>query len=212
MWFLFEIPDTLLIVLGLVFLLIIVVMFIVFKSHGKVKPISENDRYDYDEAEVKEIREEDLTTEQKEAKDELEKVFNQMSEDLDKQKVSEEAIDSFEKEQEENAIISYQELLEHAEKLKNRPVKYEKVYLEKSEKTDEVKSKPAQVKKSFRSSDIVSPIYGVQSNKNMVRQKRDTKRNKSDIISKAYEQESFEKEETQNLDFLNSLKEFRKNL
>lgn len=212
MCFLFEIPDALLIVLGLVFLLIIGVMFIVFKSHNKVKPISEDDRYDHEEIEVKKIPEEELTTEQKEAKEELEKVFNQMSEDLDKQKVSEDVIDSFEKEQEENAIISYQELLAHAEKLKKQPIKYEKVNIEKSEKIDVVKSKPNVQKKSFRSSDIVSPIYGVQSNKNMVRRKKDTNKNKRDIISKAYEQESFEKEETQNLDFLNSLKEFRKNL
>ena len=236
MYFLFEMPDVFLIVLGLVFLLIIGVLFIVFKSHNKVKPISEDDRYDHDEIEIKKISSDELTAEQKQAKDELEKVFNQMSEDLDKQKVSEEVIDSFEKEQEENAIISYQELLEHAEKLKNQPVKYEKAQLEKprkvefekprtiefekprkteavrSEKVEVIDSKPVKTKKSFKSSDIVSPIYGVQSNKNMVRQKKDTNRKKSDIISKAYEQESFEKEETQNLDFLNSLKEFRKNL
>lgn len=219
MYFLFEIPDAFLIVLGLVFLLIIGVLFIVFRSRNKVKPISDDDRYDQEVIEVKKISEDDLTAEQKEAKEELEKVFNQMSEDLDKQKVSEEVIDTFEKEQEENAIISYQELLEHAEKLKKKPVEYEKVDLESSkgveiqkpEKIDVI-DKPLKTKKSFKSSDIVSPIYGVQSNKNMVRQKKNTNRKKSDIIGKAYEQESFEKEETQNLDFLNSLKEFRKNL
>ena len=66
--------------------------------------------------------------------------------------------------------------------------------------------------KGFKSSDIVSPIYGVQSNRNMVKQKNSTKVKKSDIISKAYNEKEFEMEKTQNIEFLNSLKEFRKNL
>ena len=65
---------------------------------------------------------------------------------------------------------------------------------------------------SFKNSDIVSPIYGIQSNKNMVRHKNSSKNENRDIISKAYEEDLFEEEKTQNLDFLNSLKEFRNKL
>ena len=46
----------------------------------------------------------------------------------------------------------------------------------------------------------------------MVRHKNSSKNENRDIISKAYEEDLFEEEKTQNLDFLNSLKEFRNKL
>ena len=46
----------------------------------------------------------------------------------------------------------------------------------------------------------------------MIKKKNDSKREKNDIISKAYGSKEFDNEKTQNLDFLNSLKSFRKNL
>ena len=220
MYLLFEIPDSVLIVIGIIIALFIAIIAIIVKvTTRKVKPIDEDERYDNDEKIV--IPEEERTEEQKKAKEELEMVFNQMNADLEKQKNEVSDIDDFEREQEENAIISYQELLAHAEKLKQEASKYEKIAEEKADtkikditKKKEVRDNISieEKKKAFRSSDIVSPIYGIQSNKNMVRQKKSSKSKKSGIISKAYEQERFEKEETQNLDFLNSLKEFRKNL
>ena len=220
MYLLFGIPDSVLIVIGIIIALFIAIIAIIVKvTTRKVKPIDEDERYDNDEKIV--IPEEERTEEQKKAKEELEMVFNQMNADLEKQKNEVSDIDDFEREQEENAIISYQELLAHAEKLKQEASKYEKIAEEKADtkikditKKKEVRDNISieEKKKAFRSSDIVSPIYGIQSNKNMVRQKKSSKSKKSGIISKAYEQERFEKEETQNLDFLNSLKEFRKNL
>ena len=222
---LFEIPDSVLIIIGIIVVLIIAIIAIIVRaSSRKVKPIDEEERYDRDEFSVieetskndeEEIDEEEVF-ERKKAKDELERVFNQMSADLEieKQKAEIDSIDDFEREQEENAIISYQELLAHAEKLKEEVSMYEKIAEEKANmNVEEVTSKKknrdiderSNPKKAFKSSDIVSPIYGIQSNKNMVRQKRPRRGNLSD-------QERFEKEETQNLDFLNSLKEFRKNL
>mgnify|MGYP003301349475 CR=1 FL=1 len=158
------------------------------------------------------------TDEQIKAKEELQKVFNQMNADLEKQKTEVNDIDDFEREQEENAIISYQELLAHAEKLKKEADEYEKIAEEKANtKMNDAINKKEEIdkvsieekKKAFRSSEIVSPIYGIQRNKNMVRQKKSSNNRKSGIIGKAYGQERFEKEETQNLDFLNSLKELQ---
>ena len=223
MYLLFEIPDSVLIVIGIIIVLIIAIIAIVIKaSSRKVKPIDEDERYDSgEEFNTFDEEDKDRTEEQIKAKEELQKVFNQMNADLEKQKNEVSDIDDFEREQEENAIISYQELLAHAEKLKKEADEYEKIAEEKANtkmgdaiNRKEVRDKVTieEKKKAFRSSEIVSPIYGIQSNKNMVRQKKSSNSKKSGIIGKAYEQERFEKEETQNLDFLNSLKEFRKNL
>lgn len=223
MYLLFEIPDSVLIVIGIIIVLIIAIIAIVIRaSSRKVKPIDENERYDSGEEFITFDEEhEERSDEQIKAKEELQKVFNQMNADLEKQKNEVSDIDDFEREQEENAIISYQELLAHAEKLKKEADEYEKIAEEKANtkmgdaiNRKEVRDKVTieEKKKAFRSSEIVSPIYGIQSNKNMVRQKKSSNSKKSGIIGKAYGQERFEKEETQNLDFLNSLKEFRKNL
>ena len=221
-----EIPDGVIAIAGIIVVLIIVIISIIVKvSNRKIKPISEDDRYDNDEIHVEKIEPEDLTDEQKKAKEELEKVFNQMNADLENQKPTPDDIDVFEREQEENAIISYQELMTRAEKLKKEADRYENELEDQAdmrmteaisayEKKERKKAKSEEKKqyKSFRSSDIVSPIYGIQSNKNMIRQKNSSKKQNSDIISEAYEKERFEREETQNLDFLNSLKEFRNKL
>ena len=220
MYLLFEIPDSVLIVAAIIIILLFAIIFIIIKATSrKVKPIDEDERYDSDEEYIVPV--EERSDEQIKAKEELQRVFNQLNADLEKQKTEVSDIDDFEREQEENAIISYQELLAHAEKLKKEADEYEKIAEERANtKMDdainkkEVRDKVSieDKKKAFRSSEIVSPIYGIQSNKNMVRQKKSSNSKKSGIIGKAYEQERFEKEETQNLDFLNSLKEFRKNL
>ncbi len=227
---LFEIPDKVLIIVGAIFVLFIIIVAAIIKNSGrKVKPISEDDRYDNNEPiKVREITNDELSDEQKEAKEELARVFNQMSADLEKQKLTPDEIDDFEREQEENAIISYQELLAQAEKLKEKADTYEKMAETKAgmkvkealstyekhevKKQEKIQDNSKKQVQTFKSSDIVSPIYGIQSNKNMVRQKKSSKKENRDIISKAYQQDLFEEEKTQNLDFLNSLKEFRKNL
>ena len=235
---LFEISDTLIIgVVAVIFLIIVIIAFFIKAHNRKVKPIDDDDRYDADDfpsIKIKEIPKEELTEEQLEAKSELERVYNMMSQDLEKQADEPDDIEEFEREQEENAIISYQELMAQAEKLKNEADRYERMaeetadmevkdamdtyskqYKQETIRKRQVNSPKRESKpnyRSFKSSDIVSPIYGVQSNKNMIRQKDVSKKKKNEIISKAYGQKHFEEEKTQNLDFLNSLKEFRKNL
>lgn len=226
---LFEIPDTLIIgVIAFVLLIIIIVAFFIKARSRKVKPISEDDRYDRDfleEVEPREIKVEKITDEQLAAKAELEKVYKRMSEDLERQNNAKDEIEDFERQQEESAIISYQELIKQSDKLKKEYETIEKVPAKKhreetlkiEEKDEDKKPKKSEKtkygqNKGFKSSDIVSPIYGIQSNKNMLKQKNSTKSKKSDIISKAYNEKEFDEEKTQNIDFLNSLKEFRKNL
>lgn len=245
---LFEISDNLLIGILVFFLLVIVIVFSVIKfKNRKIKPIDDDDRYDRDEfptISVKEISKEELTDEQLEAKKELQRVYDMMSKDLEKQNKASDEIEEFEREQEESAIISYQELIKQADKLKKDADMYERRSEEAADTElvsamDNFSRKTKVVRKSssinkpetrysnsssrrfnevrnhksqFKSSDIISPIYGVQNNKKMMRKKTVSKRGNDDIISRAYESNDFDNEKTQNLDFLNSLKKFRKNL
>ena len=130
---LFEIADRDLLIIGVILAAIFVVIAIIFRAivnKNRVMPIGEDERFDNDDALEKE--EKVLTDEQRKAKEELERVYAQMSMDLEKQEdIQEEQleekdnIDEFEREQEENAIISYQELMAAAEKLKKQADRYE---------------------------------------------------------------------------------------
>ena len=123
-----------------------------------------------------------LTEKQKKAKEELERVFNQMSSDLEKQEPTKDEIDEFERKQEENAIISYKQLMEEAKKLKEKADEYE----QEADKVADMKiddaintyekhskinvseietSKPQEAYQGFKNSDIISPIYGIQKEK-----------------------------------------------
>lgn len=223
---LFEIADSTLMIIGAILVAILLVAFIIFKivsNKTKVKPIDENERFDIDETNTK--SEVALTEEQKKAKEELERVFNQMSSDLEKQEPTKDEIDEFERKQEENAIISYKQLMEEAKKLKEKADEYE----QEADKVADMKiddaintyekhskinaseietSKPQEAYQGFKNSDIISPIYGIQKEKKD--KKITTKFKTNDIISKAYNEVDEEREE--NTQFLNSLKEFRKNL
>ena len=228
---LFEIADRDLMIIGAILVAILVVAMIIFKAAvkgSKVKPIGEDVRFDsednLDEETEKKIEDKkiELTEEQKEAKAELERVFQQMSADLEKQEEKHDDIDAFEREQEENAIISYQELMAAAEKLKQEANQYEahvenkadmrvneamSTYKEHTEKaTQKQEEKPAY--HGFKNSEIISPIYGIQREN----EKSSPKHQRGGIINRAYEEVSPESETENNIDFLNSLKEFRKNL
>ncbi len=141
----------------------------------------------------REEKEEEIepTPEQLKAREELERVFNQMSADLENQTASSSEIETFEREQEENAIISYQELIKEAEK-QIEPIN--------------TVNEPEEEKK-FKNSAIISPIFGVQKDKSELAEATDevTARHAYEKMQDHYEMEN-------NHDFLNSLKEFRKNL
>ncbi len=246
---LFEIADRDLIIIGFIFAVICIIAALIFRAvvgRNKVEPISEDERFDSDEEEeiVKSadepvILEEkpEITEEQRKAKEELERVFMQMNADLEKKEKEKDNIDEFEKEQEENAIISYQELMAKAAKLKEEANTYETeveqqadtkvheaidtyqkhaslepVYKEEDLNKEEVyeneveKKEPEKEIRRFKNSDIISPIYGIQKEKTS--EKSSPKRQSNGIIGRAYEQTESEN----NLEFLNSLKEFRKNL
>ncbi len=223
---LFEISDSVLMIIACIAIVIFIIIAIIFKvvnNKLKVKPISEDERFDNEINAVK-IDDNTLTDEQKKAKEELERVFNQMNEDLKKQNETTKGdIDEFERQQEENAIISYQELMAEAEKLKAKASEYEKTAEEKADmevssamntyesskqlSLDIEEEKPY---RGFKNSDIISPIYGIQ-NKN-ARKKTETFSKTNDIINSAYNEIDSDEEKMENTQFLNSLKEFRKNL
>ncbi len=226
---LFEIADSILIAIALVIVLILIIIAVIYKivnNKMKVKPISEDERYDndiqfvnVDEPNVS------LTDEQAKAKEELERVFNQMSEDLKKQnETSKDDIDEFERQQEESAIISYQELMAEAEKLKATANEYERqaeenadmkvssainTFEEHSKQLD-IEQKP--VHQGFKNSDIISPIYGIQNKTAKKIKKQDPVFKTNSIIGDAYNEINNDEEKMENKQFLNSLKEFRKNL
>ncbi len=193
MYVLFEISDQLLMVIGLAIVLVLFIGFAILKvilDKNRVKPISEDERYDSEE--VLEEKEVVLTEEQKQAKAELERVYAQMSADLEKEESSLDEIDEFERKQEEEAIISYKELMKQADRLKIEADKYEQ---EQMDFVPEKEVEPVlESHSTFRNSDIISPIYGIQKNKPVNKQ--------------AYKHGNPEN----NVEFLNSLKEFRKNL
>ena len=228
---LFEIADRDLMIIGAILVVVLVVALIIFKAvmkKNKVMPISDDVRFDNEENSEEEIKEEikpaELTEEQKQAKAELERVYEQMSADLEKQEEKHDDIDAFEREQEENAIISYQELMAAAEKLKQEANGYEahvedkadmrvneamNTYKEHTEKVNKKQEdKPAY--HGFKNSEIISPIYGIQRENS--REKSSPKPQRNGIIGRAYEEVNPESENEKNVDFLNSLKEFRKNL
>ncbi len=229
---LFEIADRDLMIIGAILVVILVVVALIFRAiinKNRVLPISEDERFDNEDDLDDEVEEKkELTEEQRKAKEELERVYAQMSMDLEKQEEiaedsneDEDNIDEFEREQEENAIISYQELMAAADKLKHQADKYEakvedsadtkvhdamNTYKEHTDKIMSVKSNKEE-HRGFKNSEIISPIFGIQKEG----KKSSLKRQNDGIINRAYE-EKRQSESEKNMDFLNSLKEFRRNL
>ena len=205
---LLEIADRDLIFIALAFLgvVIFVVIIVYIVKRNKVKPLPEEERYDREEKPV------ELTEEQKQAKAELERVFNMMSADLEAEEEEISPIDEFEREQEENAIISYQELIKQAKakgQIKEEPVEIkednfealeEEIYSKPSyqEVYETHEEKPVEEKKKFKNSEFISPIFGIQNGNPSYPTVKKIDRSK--------------KVEDENTQFLNSLKEFRENL
>ena len=205
---LLEIADRDLIFIALAFLgvVIFVVIIVYIIKRNKVKPLPEEERYDREEKPV------ELTEEQKQAKAELERVFNMMSADLEAEEEEISPIDEFEREQEENAIISYQELIKQAKakgQIKEEPVEIKEDNFEALEEESYPKpsyqevyetheEKPVEEKKKFKNSEFISPIFGIQNGNPSYPTVKKIDRSK--------------KVEDENTQFLNSLKEFRENL
>jgi hypothetical protein len=150
----------------------------------------------------------------------IEEVLKAMQGDLEKQKY--EKIDRYEEEQEENAVISYQELLNRKmalsedEELNNtyEEEKVSKSYLDELPDFKDIVLEPIpdrNEERPFMNSEFVSPIFGrLSSNVEYPTVKKTTVTEelvKTEIISDGDLELSDE-----NDDFLNTLKEFRRNL
>lgn len=164
MYMLFEIQDKYIIMFGVLLLVILVgfLMFFVLNKKNKIKPISENERFEDDDLKFETNQEkielkkpDELTDEQKKARAELEKVFNQMNADL--QKDSEKVVDDFEREQEENAIISYQELIKQVKGIEPIETKKEPVF-ELKQTEEPLKNQTAEDSNDFINSIITSDL------------------------------------------------------
>ncbi|MCI9084126.1 MAG: hypothetical protein HFH46_00730 [Bacilli bacterium] len=206
---LFEIADRDLILFGFILTTVILLGIIIFWAVNKGKIVLTEEIIEEPKLEKPE-----LTEEQKAAKAELERVFNQMSADLEAKNESQ-PIETFEREQEENAIISYQELIKQVEKKqeikKEQPaenIEESKPEIEKIEQMELDFEEP----KKFKNSDIISPIFGIQKENNYQKKPKEEKIEEPFVARHAYESIKKDYEDENNKDFLNSLKEFRKNL
>ena len=211
-----EISNNDFVFIGLAVLGLLVFVFVIFSAltKGKNKENLEPESEEF----FPDIK--PVTKEQQEAKEELERVFNQMAVDLENQNKEERIIDDFEREQEENAIISYQELIAQSKKpqeilddevtvIKDVDKPIEKEETEKEINDDFLNLDIDEEPKKFKNSEIISPIFGIQGSPNYVEPKvadREEPRH-------AYDGSKPEKEEvSENTKFLNSLKAFRENL
>ena len=193
---LFEIADKDIIFIGLFGVGIVIFGVIIFYvlSRSEKKDIYE-EIVEEEQPKVKEEivqKKKPVTKEQQEAKEELERVFMQMSSDLEDKQTSSSHIRDFEREQEENAIISYKELIKQAEAKRNNPLK-DFAELEEIQEQGEQKKETG-----FKTSEIISPIFGTQKPEEY---KEDMRKKKKNLY-----------EDTTNLEFLKNLKDFRDNL
>lgn len=108
-------------------------------------------------------------------------------------------VESFEQEQEENAIISFQELLKFKAEQEKMMAKEESI--EKEEATI-VETKQEETKK-FSNTEVISPVFG--------RMEKEEKEENHEL-EKSLNINPLKKEIKESEDFLNALKDFRKNL
>lgn len=203
MYLLFKITSNDLIFLvlaGIGLILLGIVTVYVIRKNNRVKSIDEFERFDEDYEDMKSETQKEFTEEQQQAKEELERVFNMMNADLEAKKPMS-AIDEFEREQEANAIISYQELIRQAREkgqISEDFVIEEKCDVSYKQQIDieDDSKKNINEDKKFKKSEIISPVFGVQGSSSY--QKKQIKQ-KKDLAD-------------ENSEFLNTLKEFRDNL
>ena len=162
----------------------------------------------------------------------LEQMLNDMQSNLDKKQSK--SIETYEKEQDENAIISIKEL----EKMSHNTEEYEREQEKESvinineinsldklkEKEEKVKIPKKETNKKFRNADLISPIFGKVEQHTEYPKIRAYNRDADLSVNEYFGEEVIDKiEETlsvkplseeikRNTEFLNALKEFRNNL
>ena len=147
------------------------------------------------------------------SKIDIEQVIGQLQRDIEEQK---NGIKRFEDEQEEKSIISYQELFEQTQKeISNQEVKAEPI----NNKIENIENE--QPIKKFRNSEFISPIFGRVDNDikyptiPSFREKEEEEKPQpieTIEIEKTIDLKPLQEEIKKNEEFLNMLKEFRKNL
>lgn len=189
------------------------IIYLVFKERKEDKEEIESLLSDTMNLNIEQIQDEKLEQNKKEVEDMLEK----LERDIETKK--EDTVSNFEEEQEENSIISYQELLKsvRGEDAPKKIVSVEKINKENKEFDDDktllIPLEEVEAKKDneFKKSVFISPIFG----------KQDTEIKYPTIPKKQEEIEYPSNEEIEdyseiNVDdvnkFLNALKDFRKNL
>lgn len=142
----------------------------------------------------------------------IEDLLAQMQQSLQKEK--EEEITTFEQEQEEKAIISYQELVNACKKqdLMENNIETPKTSVDSVEKKEDAV-------KRFKSSEFISPIYGKQKEpvyRNIVRKADNPYAPREEMPKNALEtefsMEELQREMQENEDYLEELKKFRSSL
>ena len=195
--------------------LIICIIVLVLKN-GNKKSVLDT----IDEVKVTKINEEEQVTA-------FEEIIEAMQKDIDSEK--ENAVELFEQEQEEKAIISYQELLNAKNKVEDKPEKAtasipvdtlnELTESETSISRQEAAPKLVTTQETkFTNSEFVSPVFGkmdrnVKNNVQIqVEATKEYEQYDNHDLEKTLNIEPLTEEIKKNNDFLNALKEFRKNL
>ena len=180
-----KIDNTLIIVVSIIILVMIIgaIAFIICKDKkNELKEIDDliDDMNKSRKEELEEKLEEKPVVSENTIK--IEGILNQMQKDLEA--TPEEVVDNFEREQEEKAIISYQELVRQLKKGKKEEnvIKVDEDTLtgnkSLNELVDEIKNPTREIKelevskekelsdtKKFRNTDFISPIYGKMEDK-----------------------------------------------
>ena len=145
----------------------------------------------------------------------FEDIIEAMQKDIDEEK--ENPVELFEQEQEEKAIISYQELLNAKNKVEKKEV--EKPVIPSIEEVLEIEEKPkatpvlATPQPKFTNSEFVSPVFGkMDRNASNVQLHVEEDEYKEHELERTLNIEPLTEEIKKNNEFLNALKEFRKNL
>lgn len=180
-----KIDNTLIIVISIIILVVIIgaIAFIIYKDKkSELKEIDDliDDMNKSRKEELEEKLEDKPVVSENTIK--IEGILDQMQKDLEATPAS--VVDSFEKEQEEKAIISYQELVKHLKKgnVEENVIKVDEDTLTGDKSlnalVDEIKNPTREIKelevvkeeslsdtKKFRNTDFISPVYGKMEDK-----------------------------------------------
>lgn len=212
--------------IGIIAILVIIIIITIIS----IKKDKENE-------EVEEVKNEtlDVVSEEPKKSDsliELEKVVGEMQKKIDETAKEKNDIDTYEREQEETAIISYQELIKAVKSKENESTAHNEVgmeladtnVVENEEVKNDIKEPDIEIKRDtldsventknenevfdrhFKTTEFISPIYGKEPQsdiKNLEKNDPNKEVTMDDIIDEDFEEED---------EFLDSLKNFRKNL